>query len=355
MSETDEIWRGGYAVEADLMLAEAPPAPFDWVRESTSLWYYEDSGAFAIPRVGIEAEPWNWEERRVGGSLAFADGRALRHGALGRIVPVHDENGMRAIMGGGPLTFRCLEPFRKWRLTFDGEMIDTTVADQIAGTVDASRRVPVRYDLDLEMAAPADAQNITPGMFGKLGKGQQRDAVSIGLGWRFCQNLRGDGELRIDGKTHPFPGSGLRVKRRSIRTDALMLRGHVWQSAVFPDGRAFNFEVRPVHDEGFAPWNKAFVWLDGKVSHGRVVDPAWLGDPLASGEDVSFRLEMEDGSVHHIKGTSTLSTYAVASTGVWGLTLHQGGARYEWDGQQALGMIERSVNTGLVAEFNDRL
>lgn len=113
MNVPQDIWQGGYPEEADLMMAEAPEPPFDWVRESTSIWYFADNGAFGIPRVGIEAEPWSWEERRLGGSMAFADGRALRHGGLGKIRPVLDEEGNRTVLGGGPLTFRCIEPFRK--------------------------------------------------------------------------------------------------------------------------------------------------------------------------------------------------------------------------------------------------
>jgi len=355
VSGTEWSWSGGYPDEADLLMAQPPAPPFDWVRESTSIWYYERNGEFAIPRIGIEAEPWSWEDRRVGGSMAFADGRALRYGSLGKMHPVLDENGQRTILGGGPLTFRCIEPFRKWHVIFDGEMIDTTVEEQIAGTVNPDKRVKVRYELELEMAAPADPQNISPGMFTRLGKGQQRDAVSIGLGWRFTQALRGLGELRIDGRTLPFEGSGIRVKRRSIRTDALMLRGHVWQSATFADGRAFGFEVRPVHEEGFEPWNEGYVYVDGKMRRARVENPRWLVAPVTKGEDISFDLRCEDGTVHHIKGTSLLNTFAIASTGMWGLTLHQGGGLYEWDGQKAIGMIERSRNTGLKAEFNERL
>jgi hypothetical protein len=355
MSETESSWNGGYPEEADLLMAEPPAPPFDWVRESTSIWYFEKNGEFAIPRVGIEAEPWSWEDRRIGGSMAFADGRALRHGGLGKMRPVFDEKGNRTVLGGGPLTFRCIEPFRKWHVLFDGEMVDTTVMDQIAKTVDTDKRVKVRYELELNMAAPVDPQNISPEMFTKLGKGEQRDAVSIGLGWRFTQALRGTGELKIDGKTLPFDGSGIRVKRRSIRTDALMLRGHVWQSAVFPDGRAFGFEVRPVHEEGFEPWNEGYVYIGGKMQRARVVDPTWLVDPVAQGEDISFELHCEDGTVHRIKGTSTLSTYMIAAAGMWGLSLHQGGGLYEWDGQTSVGMIERSRNTGLIAEFNERM
>ena len=68
---------GGLPIEADLMLAEAPPPPFDWVREGTSYWLFEENGKFGIPRNGVEAEPFSWESRRYQANFAFADGRLL--------------------------------------------------------------------------------------------------------------------------------------------------------------------------------------------------------------------------------------------------------------------------------------
>lgn len=333
---------GGLPDEADLMLAEPPQAPFDWVREGASVWLFDEEGRFAVPRIGVEAEPHSWDNRRFAANFAFADGRVLQDAGLGPMPPVFDEAGRPSVLGGGPITFRCLEPFRRWRVEFDGMVVETCVEDQLAGRVDRTRRVPLRYRFELEMVVPPNIQSITPEAFFKLGKGEQRDAVSVGLGLRFEQLLRGEGELEVDGQRRAVCVSGSRVKRRSIRTDGLMLRGHCWQAAVFPDGRAFGFEVRPVHDDGFAPWNRGFVYQDGRMHAARVEGVQWLGKPVARGEDVSFELHSDVG-VARIRGTTGLSTFRIASGELWGLNLQQGGALYEWDGQKAWGMIERSM------------
>jgi len=333
---------GGLPDDADLMLAEPPAPPFDWVREGASVWLFDEEGRFAIPRIGVEAEPHSWDNRRFAANFAFADGRVLQDAGVGPMPPAFDEAGRPAVLGGGPITFRCLEPFRRWLVEFDGTVVDTRVEDQLAGTVDRSRRIALRYQFKLEMAVPPNIQSITPEAFFKLGKGEQRDAVSVGLGLRFEQMLRGEGELEVDGIRRAVRVTGSRVKRRSIRTDGLMLRGHCWQGAVFPDGRAFGFEVRPVHDDGFAPWNRGFIYQDGRMHAARVEGVAWLDRPQARGEDVSFALHSDLG-VTRISGTTGLSTFRIASGELWGLNLQQGGALYEWDGVKAWGMIERSM------------
>jgi hypothetical protein len=132
------------------------------VREGTSLWAFEESGAFAIPRIGVEAEPWSWDQRRFAANFAFAGGRVLHSAGLGTMPSVFDHLGRPAILGGGPITFRCLDPFRRWLVTFDGDVVDTTIAEQIANTVDRGRRTRLRYDLELEMAVPANVQDNSP-------------------------------------------------------------------------------------------------------------------------------------------------------------------------------------------------
>jgi hypothetical protein len=332
---------GGLPMEADLMLPDAPPAPFDWVREGTSYWLFEENGAFGIPRNGVEAEPWSWHNRRFQATFAFADGRILRSAGIGEMASVFDEQGRPAILGGGPLTYRCIEPFARWLVTFDGMVVDTHVADQIAMTVDESRLVPLRYEFELTMAVPPNVQDITPGNFAKWGKGKQRDAVSVGLGMRFEQMLRGDGFVEVDGQKHTARVVGSRIKRRSIRTDGLMLRGHAWQAVLFPDGRAIGYEARPIHDDGFEPWNEGFIYQDGTMYPAKAIKVPWLDQIVAHGDDVSFELESELG-VTRIEGVTELSTFQLSKGHLWGLKLAQSGARYSWDGMTAYGMIERS-------------
>lgn len=337
--------RGSLSPDDDLMLAEAPAAPFDWVREGTSYWLFDESGDFGIPRVGLEAEPWTWSDRRYQSNFAFADGRVLHLAGRGPMHPILDDRGRPAIMGAGPLSFQCLEPFERWRVRFDGMVTDTHVRHQIAQDVDPTRQVRLRYDLELTMAVPPNVQDISPQNFFTWGKGKQRDAASVGLGLRFEQMMRGEGEVEVDGRIFPTTLVGSRIKRRSVRTDGLFLRGHAWQAVLFPDGRAVGYEARPVHDDGFEPWNEGFVYQDGKMYPAKATKVPWLAALRERGDDVSFELESELGRTR-IEGVSELSTCRPAGgQQLWGLSLSQSGARYTWDGLSSFGMVERSSTT----------
>jgi len=339
-------WTGGLRADDDLLLAEPPTPPFDWVREGISLWLFDDAGRFALPRIGIEAEPWTWENRRYTANLAFDDGRVLNDAGVGPMPSPLDAQGRPTVIGAGPLRFDCLEPFRRWRVRFDGTVVDTHVDAQLAGTVDRSRRVPLAYDIELDMAAPAHAQNNGPQAFFKLGKGQQRDGLSVGLGWRLEQVLTAHGTLRVDGRSETFTATGMRVKRRSIRTDGLFLRGHCWQCALFPDGRAFGVLAYPPHDDGEAPWNAGYLWQDGRMIPATVVAAPWLRRLTPRGDDATVVLRSELGDTR-IEGRTRLSTFRIGNRDIWGLDLQQTGVDYVWDGQHAIGMLERSAPSAL--------
>jgi hypothetical protein len=79
---------------------------------------------------------------------------------------------------------------------------------------------------------------------------------------------------------------GSRIKRRSIRTDGLFLRGHAWQAVVFPDGRAAGYEARPMHDDGNEPWNEGFIYQDGRTYPAKAIKAPWLTQLLERSDDV---------------------------------------------------------------------
>jgi hypothetical protein len=59
---------------------------------------------------------------------------------------------------------------------------------------------------------------------------------------------------------------------------------------------------------------------------------------------VSFGLETADGAVHEIRGTTEISTFMVMPKELaGGLQLQQAICRYTWDGEEAAGMLERSI------------
>ena len=328
-------WIGGLRTEQDFFLASPPE--FEWLREGASFWLFEENGAFAIPRLGIEAQPHTWEDRRhqtsfVGGGLAMRDyGVAALH-------PTIDAAGRPTILGAGPLSMRCIEPFRRWHVQYEGTPVAREVAAHPAGQQDEGKRVALRFEFELSMATPVWLQDHSPTEFARFGKGQRLDAVSVGLGWRFEQMLRGEGELSVDGETRTASVVGSRVKRRSVRTDALFLRGHCWQTAVFPDGRAFGHMVYPPHDQGYEAWHSGFIYLDGRMYQAKPVQIPWLSGGRNASSDCAFELESELG-VTRIEGTAVHSLFA----GVWELDLQQAGVQYKWDGQSTYGMLERSA------------
>ena len=72
MANATEHFSGGLAPEKDLVF---PAQPGDaQMRESVSVWLYEENGAFGFPRMGIEAEAANWNHRRLQAAFTFPDG-----------------------------------------------------------------------------------------------------------------------------------------------------------------------------------------------------------------------------------------------------------------------------------------
>jgi len=270
----DADWMGGLKEQEDRFLAEPPE--YEWVREGSSFWIFDDAGQFAIPRMGIEAEPHSWEDRRYQSNFTLPGGRVLLDDGTAPMHPVLDDCGEPSVLGAGPVTMRCVEPWKRWLVGFDGDVFDSTVEQQIAGTAKEAPRIPLKYQIELEMVVPAFLQDCSPEAFVKRGVGERRDCLSIGLGWRIEQLFKGKGWYEVDGDRQTFSSSGMRGKRRSVRTDGLFLRGHCWQTAVFPDGRAFGYLVYPPHADGHAAWNEGFIWQDGKMYPAKVTSMPWL-------------------------------------------------------------------------------
>lgn len=336
---TEEEWRGGLAPHYDYMLPGRPDDPA--MRESASIWLYEENGEFGFVRHGIEAIGAQWDNHRYDCNFAFADGRALYEGrGDGQTHSPIGVDGKPTVLGSGGLAFHCVEPYRRWRVVYEGNPMDTTSQAIIDGTADRARTTPVRYAVDLTMVTPCWVQDNTPERLVGLSQREMDDARSMGLGYRMEHHFRGEGELTIDGKTRRFKCVGNRIHRQSVRPlDGF--RGHCWQAAVFPDGRAFAYITYPPGEDG-STYNEGYVYQNGRMYPARATRAPWLDQLIASGEDVSLELESELGTAR-IAGVGCLNTFKSGLAEMPGFALNQGGARYEWDGQVAYGMVERSV------------
>jgi hypothetical protein len=327
---SDEL-RNGLALEKDLVFPARPDDPE--MRESTSIWMFDEEGRFGFPRTGIEAEASSWDDRMFQANFAIADGRVLNGAGRGAAPSPIGADGRPTVLGAGPLRFECIEPFRRWRMSFDGPAIDTHVQDEMANTVDLSRRVQVKLEAEMVMQTPAWIQE-------RAEDDGSAEAEYMGLGYRFEHLFRAEGVFHLDGKDHAFKATGLRIHRQSIRR-LEGFYGHCWQSALFPDGRAFGYIAYPPKPDG-SQYNEGYVYQGGKMYPAQVVEAPWLRRLMSAGDDVSLVLKSELG-LTRIQGSTTLANFHVGSPGMEQMALQQSGVRYTWDGQSAIGMIERST------------
>jgi hypothetical protein len=308
------------------------------MRESTSIWMFDETGALGFPRMGVEAEAACWDNRLFQANFAFADGRIMNGAGRGAPPPPFGPDGKPSVLGAGAISFRCAEPFRRWTMTFDGDAVDGNVSQQIARTLDPNRRTQVRLEAEMVMQTPAWIQASDE-------KNGTLEESFMGLGYRFEHLFRAEGVLHVDGGARAFKGTGLRIHRQSIRRLEGFF-GHCWQSALFPDGRAFGFIAYPPKADGAETYNEGYIYQDGRMIKARAVKIPWLRRIVAAGDDVSLELESELGRTR-IEASTALSTFRVGNPDIGGLNLQQSGALYRWDGQTAYGMIERSSHESL--------
>ena len=319
-----------------------PAQPDDHeMRESVNAWVWDQSGDVGLPRIGVEATGDQWTTHDIQVNVALADGRVYNMYGPG---PVHEPlsvDGRARVLGAGALSFELVEPFRHLRLRVHGEARATSAVAQIGGTLQGDERAPIELDIDLRPAVP-------PWMNGALLDDAKRvldtqeEGDLMGHPWRFEQLCRATGSLRIGAETWAIDGGANRVRRQSIRRLA-KFRGHAWQAALFPSGRGFGYIAYPPRTDGRDTYNEGYVFDgDGALIPARVREAPWLTALVPNGDDVSCVLETAKGSVR-IEGRSAASTFMVMPPDVGGgMQLQQAIVRYDWDGETAVGMLERS-------------
>lgn len=340
---------GGLDDEREFVFATQPDDPE--MRESVNAWIWDAGSDVGMPRIGIEAVADQWDTHDAQVNIALGGGRVLNLFEAGKVHDPLGPDGAPRVLGAGPLSFELVEPFRHWRLRLDGVAIERTVHDQIAGTPPpGGPGVPVDIEIDLHAAVPPwENGGLLPEAKRVL---DDQDEGGLMGGPRFEQLARATGRARVGDVEYAIDGGALRVRRRGVRRLGTF-RGHAWQSALFPDGRAFGYIVYPERDDGLPTYNEGYVFDgDGGLTPARVVEAPWLRRLQPAGDDVPVVLETAAGRVR-IEGTSILSTFMVmggVGPGTEGFpVLQQAIVRYTWDGATANGMLERSMPSDRVA------
>jgi hypothetical protein len=325
---------GGMEPSKDFFLAEQPEDP--QFRESASFWVSDYEGLIGLPRVGIEAVSESWAERGLQLNLGFPDGRTAIVRGLGEGRSPLDDDGICRTFAAGGLAFKCVEPFKTLTMTYDGTALDTR-AEALAKGDYSGQHLPLEVEVELTCAAP-------PWISGSLTE-ESAELFNDGFAGAFIspryeQLCTARGTVRLGSEDWTFEGTGLRIHRQGLR-DVGGFWGHCWPSALFPSGKAFGalaFPERP----GEPTYNEAFVYDGDRMIAATLVDAPWLRRLQPNGEDVSLTLRTADGDVH-IEGETVLSACMPGGSQEFAPALQQAGVRYRWDGEDAFGMMERSI------------
>ena len=333
---------GGFSEDLEYVFESQPVDPE--MRESVNAWVWDNRAEIGLPRIGVEAVADQWDTHDVQVNIAFADGRVFNIFGPGAVHDPFGPAGRPRRLGAGPLSFEVLEPYGHLRMRVDGLAAATSVAAQMDGALpgQGSASVPVEIRIDLHPAVP-------PWMNGALLEEAKRvldtqdEGDLMGHPWRFEQLCRASGRVCVGEEQFEIDGGANRIRRQSIRRLA-KLRGHAWQAALFPSGRGFGYIAYPPRTDGKETYNEGYVFEgSGLLIPARVVQAPWLRRLVPKDEEVPCVLETAQGSVR-IDGLSALSTFTVMPPEVGGgLNLQQAIVRYRWDGEESVGMLERSI------------
>ena len=313
------------------------------MRDSVSFWVFDDRGELGLPRVGIEALARSGTARHPGEHRVRGRARLSDCATTCTSRPVEGPDGRPAVLGAGPLSFECVEPFDVVALTFDGQAVADVIGRSGRGPQGRAAGRRLRFEVEATIAVPpwvqgalqADADVAT----GDVGRGRPDGRPPLRAA------VPGDGLAHVGGEEHTFTGSGLRIRRQGVRR-LEGFWGHCWQSALFPSGRAFGYIAYPPRPDGEPTFNEGYLFSgDGGTDPraGRRGTVAARLQPL--GEDVSVVLETADGT-ETIEGETVLSTHDITDPSDippehwpkmanWTFpALQQAGVRYRWDGER---------------------
>jgi hypothetical protein len=329
---------GGLDPARELVLAEPPVTP--GMRDAVNMWVWDDKGEIGLPRFAVEAVAPEWDNHQFMLSLAFPDGRLLRNWSTGPAHPVRGADGRPTRFGAGPLEFECIEPFRRYRTTYDGAATDARFGDFTHSMQpEGVRQAHIQFEIDCETAVPPWVQGtMSEDAKHMMSGGKETEFMG---GDRLEQLCRAKGRIVIDGVERRFSGGALRVRRQGIRNDSGFW-GHCWQSALFPGGKAFGYIAYPPGPDGNPSYNEGYIFLGkGGLIPARAVKSPWLDHFQCSGEDVSLEFETPKGRIR-IEAITAMGMPTI-SRGAGGFPpLFQSIVRYRWDGEEAYGMMERS-------------
>lgn len=226
----------------------APPGPgAEFLHSPSSEFHWNESYYFNF--IDPEKRVGGWtrmgilpnQESDIGALMLYAGGSRIL--GVGR--------GGRAAVHGGKfemekLEYHCLEPLKKWRLRFEGQMADIDDSRKLSEVGPENVKLAdVRLDLEFEGMSPCfDFKNTHPAALAEMivDAGTRftdlREVANVS-GAHYEQAMRISGTITIGDEEIPFKGSGQRDHSFGVR-DWSAPRLWTWLTCQFPGGLAFN-------------------------------------------------------------------------------------------------------------------
>lgn len=269
--------------EADLPL-RSPPAELLWSENYLFALYDEQAEVGLWLHLGTVPTDWHlWEDRVY---ISLPDGSALS------MIAYH-ATGPDKAPAGSVMRFTCLEPFRRWRVTFDGFVWHTSQAAMEAGGEPRYRR---RLRMNLEVGC------VSPAWDARSAKGSAGQTGMTGQSWakeHYEQLVLARGTFDLDGDIKSLQATGWRDHSRGPRGQKSKdpWGGHVIGGCVFPSGRKFVFSRYWRPDGVVSLAGGMHIDAEGTTSPVTIIDSPRLESLILRDELLPIHLRWDSGEL----------------------------------------------------------
>ena len=268
---------------ADLPLPSPPAEPL-WSENYLFALYDERAALGLWLHLGTVPTDWHlWEDRVY---ISLPEGGGLSMMAY-RATPPEEAP------AGSVMRFVCLEPFRRWRIVFDGFAWHTSEAAMEAGGEPRYRR-RLQLDIEVECVSPVWDARAASGSAGQTGMSGQSWAKE-----HYEQLVVARGTFTLDGVQQALAATGWRDHSRGPRgrKSSDPWGGHVIGGCVFPSGRKFVFSRYWRPDGVVSLAGGMHVEANGDASPVSIVEAPRLESLLLRDERLPIHLRWDGGEL----------------------------------------------------------
>lgn len=330
---------GGLPAERETIRTTQPDVPF-WCENMLFAVHDPATDVALWLHVGTVPNDWSmWHDMCY---AVLPDGRGvLSMWSFHRTAPDRRP-------AGANTTFRCVDPFRRWHVGFDGYGLHTTLDEMAEGRARDGAKQRFAVDLDVEFVTPAwDMHTAATDATGKGTMG--------GQGWakeHYEQLYHATGTVQFGESTLPFDGYGWRDHSSGPRGGGTGAPwgGHVILGCLYPEsGRGWGLGRYWGPDGTISLEGGWVVDATGELVHAEVVEAPRLPSLTLEPEELVIGLRWPGGAVNTTITTRTSLWLAMAEQLAVGKDLDGPGLMYVlnhgpamWDGEVGHAYVERS-------------